>query len=88
MRGVHVPGASAPHPSAAASWPHCRLVLAIRAATVELATKGSRMTKLISAYVRAVVVGLVVIASVSGCACRAGHVGPYGGVNPTRCWVW
>jgi hypothetical protein len=22
------------------------------------------------------------------CACRGGHIGPYGGVHPGRCWIW
>jgi hypothetical protein len=26
--------------------------------------------------------------SAAGCACRPGHIGPYGGVHPARCWVW
>jgi len=26
--------------------------------------------------------------STGACACRPGHVGPYGGVHPARCWVW
>lgn len=26
--------------------------------------------------------------SVQGCACRPGHIGPYGGVRPARCWIW
>ncbi len=25
--------------------------------------------------------------STTACACRPGHVGPYGGVHPGRCWV-
>jgi hypothetical protein len=33
--------------------------------------------------------GLVLLAlAVSGCACRPGHIGPYGGVHPGGCWVW
>ena len=36
----------------------------------------------------AVLAGLLLIASLSGCACRPGYVGPYGGVHPARCWVW
>ena len=26
--------------------------------------------------------------SVSACACRAGGIGPYGGIHPARCVVW
>jgi hypothetical protein len=26
--------------------------------------------------------------STGACACRGGHVGPYGGVHPGRCWIW
>jgi hypothetical protein len=46
------------------------------------------MTKSLPAYVRALAVGLVILASVAGCACRPGSVGPYGGVHPAKCWVW
>jgi hypothetical protein len=31
---------------------------------------------------------LALTASVSACACRPPVVGPYGGVNPGRCWVY
>jgi hypothetical protein len=32
---------------------------------------------------------LVLLAlAVSGCACRPGYVGPYGGVHAGGCWVW
>ena len=26
--------------------------------------------------------------SISACACRPGHIGPYGGVHPGRCVVY
>lgn len=32
--------------------------------------------------------GLLLLAALSGCACRPGHIGPYGGIHPARCWVW
>lgn len=32
--------------------------------------------------------GLLLVVALSGCACRPGYVGPYGGVHPGRCWVW
>jgi hypothetical protein len=32
--------------------------------------------------------GLLLVAALSGCACSPGHIGPYGGVHPGRCWVW
>lgn len=31
---------------------------------------------------------LSLVALLTGCACRPGYVGPYGGVHPGRCWVW
>ena len=31
--------------------------------------------------------GLLLISALTGCACRPGFVGPYGGVHPPRCWV-
>jgi hypothetical protein len=31
---------------------------------------------------------LGVLAAVSGCACRSGYVGPYGGVHPGRCILY
>ncbi len=37
---------------------------------------------------RAVLAGVLLIASLSGCACRPGYVGPYGGIHPARCVVW
>jgi hypothetical protein len=32
-------------------------------------------------------VGICLLASLAGCACRPGYVGP-GGVRPARCWIW
>jgi hypothetical protein len=40
---------------------------------------------------RRVVIALLLIAmtaSVSACACRPGHIGPYGGIHPARCVVY
>lgn len=34
-----------------------------------------------------VLAGLLLVASLSGCACRGPWVGPYGGVHPGRCFV-
>ena len=31
--------------------------------------------------------GLLLVLSLSGCACRPGYVGPYGGFHPGRCFV-
>ena len=31
--------------------------------------------------------GLLLISALTGCACRPGFVGPYGGVHPPRCWI-
>jgi hypothetical protein len=31
---------------------------------------------------------LALVLAASGCACRPGGIGPYGGVHPARCWVW
>jgi hypothetical protein len=36
----------------------------------------------------AVLVGISLIGTLAGCACRPGYVGPYGGVHPARCWIW
>jgi hypothetical protein len=36
----------------------------------------------------AVLAGLLLIFALSGCACRPGYVGPYGGIHPARCVVW
>jgi len=33
----------------------------------------------------AVLMGAILL---TGCACRAGYVGPYGGVHPGRCIVY
>jgi hypothetical protein len=33
-------------------------------------------------------VGLLLVACLSGCACRPARIGPYGGVHSARCWVW
>jgi hypothetical protein len=37
---------------------------------------------------RAVLAGICLTATLAGCACRPGYVGPYGGVRPARCWIW
>ena len=37
--------------------------------------------------VAAVLVLFALAASIGGCACRSGYVGPAGGVHPARCWV-
>lgn len=34
-----------------------------------------------------VFVGILLVASLSDCACRGPWVGPYGGVHPGRCFV-
>ena len=31
--------------------------------------------------------GLLMATALSGCGCRPGYVGPYGGIHPGRCWV-
>ena len=31
--------------------------------------------------------GLAVLVALSGCGCRPGYIGPYGGIHPGRCWV-
>ena len=31
---------------------------------------------------------LLLVIGLSGCACRPGRIGPYGGIHPARCWVW
>ncbi len=36
----------------------------------------------------ALLAGALLIASLAGCACRPGYVGPYGGIHPARCVVW
>jgi hypothetical protein len=36
----------------------------------------------------AMLAGICLLATLAGCACRPGYVGPYGGVRPARCWVW
>jgi len=28
------------------------------------------------------------ILTLAACACSPGHIGPYGGVHPGRCWIW
>ena len=45
--------------------------------------RNARLTHLIS---RMTVV-MLVAAALSGCACRPGYIGPYGGVHPGRCFV-
>jgi hypothetical protein len=34
------------------------------------------------------VVVLAALLALGACACRAGYVGPYGGVHPGRCWIF
>ena len=36
----------------------------------------------------AILAGIRLLATLAGCACRPGYVGPYGGLRPARCWVW
>jgi len=36
----------------------------------------------------AMLAGICLLATLAGCACRPGYVGPYGSVRPARCWVW
>ncbi len=31
--------------------------------------------------------GVLLVIALSGCACRPGYIGPYGGVHPGRCFV-
>ncbi len=35
-----------------------------------------------------VLFGALLLSSLAGCACRPGHVGPYGGIHPARCWIF
>jgi hypothetical protein len=44
--------------------------------------KGALMQRIVTL---ALLAGLAL--SATACACRPGHVGPYGGVHPGRCWV-
>ena len=30
---------------------------------------------------------LTAMLALGGCVCRAGHIGPYGGVHPGACWA-
>ena len=48
-----------------------------------LVVKGHPMRQIMTALV---LLGLA--ASVSACACRPGHIGPYGGIHPARCVVY
>lgn len=41
----------------------------------------------LSATVTAAGTGLLLVLSPSGCACRPGFIGPYGGYYPARCFV-
>ena len=36
----------------------------------------------------ALLAGLMLATSVSGCACRPGFVGRYGGLHPPRCYAY
>lgn len=47
-------------------------------------TRGFRIRRRTSA----VLIGLLLMSSLTGCACRPGYVGPYGGVHPARCVIW
>ena len=42
-----------------------------------------RMPRMVSALLAAA----LLTGALSGCGCRPGFVGPYGGLHPPRCWV-
>lgn len=41
----------------------------------------------VRSFMTAAGAGLLLVLSLSGCACRPGFIGPYGGYHPTRCFV-
>jgi hypothetical protein len=56
--------------------------------TPTAAPRGGRPKLLrLARCVSAVTVAVLLAAALSGCGCRPGYVGPYGGVHPGRCWV-
>jgi len=34
-----------------------------------------------------VLIAVLMLGLLGGCACKPGHIGPYG-AHPPRCWIW
>ncbi|WP_428376986.1 hypothetical protein [Lichenicoccus sp.] len=46
------------------------------------------MMSLYRTRLMSIAVAALLLATLDGCACRPGRIGPYGGIHPARCWVW